>query len=91
MIKVNWLAPNASLSLVGIPLIILLCRWRTICKFHNPMGSKREHQKKSIKHCCPIGSQYTLTKNTPLPFMSQPRFAFTGRTTLIAVLQRRNI
>jgi hypothetical protein len=48
MIKVDWLAARVLLRVDGATLVIFLCCWRTVCKFRQPMGSKRDWQKKSI-------------------------------------------
>jgi hypothetical protein len=84
MIKVNfdWIAASASLSVGGVALVIFLCL------FGRQFANSSSKQKKSIKNYCPLG-QDTLTKYSPLTLLSQPRFACTGRYTLIALLHRR--
>ncbi len=67
--------------------------WRCISKLayrlQNPQANR--YLKKSIKHCCPIGNQKMLTKYTLLILLSQPRFVFTVRNSLISLIHRRNI
>ncbi len=75
IIQFDWLAESASLWMGGATLVIFLCRWCTIGKFLKPMGSKRVWQKKSIKQCCPIGSQDTWTKYTLLSAHTCSRYA----------------
>jgi|694.fasta_scaffold123397_2 hypothetical protein len=71
--KVDWLAENERVD--GAALVIFLCRWRQICKYLQPMGSKRERQKKIYqKLLSNIGSLDTLTKYTLLTLLRQLSF-----------------
>jgi hypothetical protein len=60
MIKLIGLLQVHSIRVGAAPVVKFLCRWRSICKFLQPMGTKREWQKKSIKQRCPIKSHDTL-------------------------------
>ncbi len=44
----EWLAASVSLRVSGAVLVIFLCQWCKICEILQPIGSKRQRQKKSI-------------------------------------------
>ncbi len=54
-------------------------------------GEQAQVAEKSIKHWYSSRKPGTLTKYPVLALLSQPRFAFTERYTLTALLHRRNI
>ncbi len=55
------------------------CRWCTVRKVLQPMGSKNRCLKKCPKPCWPIRSKVKATIYTSLTLLSHPSFAFTGR------------
>jgi hypothetical protein len=83
MIKVDWLAASVPLDAA---LVIFLYCWRTICKFLQPIGSKRY---------CRRNLQYQTLRSNRKPgnidlihatnIISQTRFALNGRNTIIAL------
>jgi hypothetical protein len=81
---VDWLDACIALRVVGAVLVVVLRRWRKICKILQPMGSKDLNLKKCLKTLLTNKKQRNLDY-TPTTLLSQRKVELTARNTLFAL------